>query len=225
MINHLAVIMDWNRRWAKSKFLPKLAGYNSWANNVYKITNLAIKKWIKYLTLWWLSTDNFISRWKEEISLIIKIINSIEKYLEKMIKKWLKFEFIWDIEKLPKKTRKILEAVKQKTRENTWMVLTVALVYWGQDEIIRAIKKFIKNWWDLENLTSKIFRKYLDTGFLPEPDVIVRTWWNIRHSWFLLYDCAYSEYYFTKKYWPSFDEEELDKVIEAFKKTKRNFWK
>ena len=184
-----------------------------------------MEKWIKNLTLWWLSTENFINREKKEINSIIKLINSIEKYLNKMIKKWLKFEFIWDIEKLPTKTINILKLVREKTKNNNWTTLTIALMYWWQDEIIRGIKKFIEIWWDIKKLTNKIFREYLDVNFLPKPDIIVRTGWDIRHSWFLLYDSAYSEYYFSEKLWPDFDEKELEKVIDFFKKTKRNFGK
>ena len=225
MINHLAIIMDWNRRWAKDNLLKSVAWHKAWAENIEKVILMAINKKIKYLTLWWLSTENLINRWKVEISSIIKIINSIEKYLEKMIKKWLRFEFIWDIEKLPKKTWDILREIKHKTKDNKKIVLTIALAYWWQDEIIRAIKRLINDSSSIKNLTSEIFKKYLDTSFLPAPDLIIRTWWNLRHSWFLLYDSAYSEYYFTQKYWPSFDEEEFTKALQYFKKTKRNFGK
>ena len=99
------------------------------------------------------------------------------------------------------------------------------MVYWWQDEIIRATKKIIKAWIDPETLTREEFRKYLDISILPKPDLIVRTWWDIRHSWFLLFDSEYSEYYFSEKKWPEFDEQELDKAIEAFWNSRRNFWK
>lgn len=225
MINHLAIIMDWNRRWAKKRLLPSIAGHKAWADNVEYITNLAWEKGIKYLTLWALSTDNLKKRWEEEVKHIIKLINSIEKYLWKMIKKWLKFKVIWDINKLPQDSQEILNKVIDKTKNNTWIVLTVALIYWWQDEIIRATKKIIASWINPKELTREEFRKYLDTHYLPNPDVIVRTGWDIRHSWFLLFDSEYSEYYFTEKWWPDYNEEELNKTIDFFNKSKRNFWK
>lgn len=225
MINHLWIIMDWNRRWAKSKFLPAIAWHKAWADNVEKIADLAQKKWIKYLTMWALSTDNLDKRDQKEVKQIIKLINSIEKYLWKMIKKGLKFETIWNLEELPIESQNILKNVKEKTKNNNWITLILALVYWWQDEIIRATKKIISAWINPDRLNKEEFRKYTDTGKYPIIDMIVRTGWDIRHSWFMLYDSEYSEYYFTDKKWPEFNEEELDKVIENFTWSKRNFGK
>ena len=225
MINHLWIIMDWNRRWAKSKFLPTIAGHKAWADNVVKITKLSKKKWIKYLTLWVLSTDNLNNRDRKEVEWIIKLINNIEKFLGDMFKDDIRFNTIWDISKLPEKSQNILNSIKEKTKENTWPVLTIAIIYWWQDEIIRATKKIINSWINPDELTRAEFRKFLDTAELPIPDVIVRTWWDIRHSGFMLYDSEYSEYYFTDKKWPEFDEQELDKVIDKFWNSKRNFGK
>ena len=225
MINHLWIIMDWNRRWAKERTLPGLAWHKVWADNVEKITTLAGEKWIKYITLWALSTENLLERWPEEIKWIIKLINNIENYLEKMISKWLRFETIWDISKLPKESQKILKKVKQKTQNNTWITLIIALVYGWTNEIIRWIKTFIKEWWDINSLDEKTFRNYLDVWKFPKPDLIIRTGWDIRHSGFLLFDSAYSEYYFTDKKWPEFDEKELNKAIKSFNDSKRNFGK
>ncbi len=225
MIKHLWIIMDWNRRWARSKFLPVFAWHKAWADNVKKITELAKNKWIKFLTLWALSTDNLNKRDKLEVEWIIKLINNIESFLGDMKELNLKFETIWNIEELPKKSQIILERVKENTKNNTWITLIIAFIYWWQDEIIRATKKIIKAWINPEDLTRDEFRKFLDTANFPIPDIIVRTWWDIRHSGFLLYDSEYSEYYFTEKKWPEFDEEELDKVINFFNNSKRNFWK
>ena len=225
MINHLWIIMDGNRRWAKDRFLPAIAWHKAWADNAMKITELAAKKWINFLTLWALSTDNLQKRPEDEVVWIIKIINNIENYLEDMIHKNLTFETIWDISRLPKESQEILEKVKERTQNNTWITLILALIYWGQDEIVRATKKIILNWIDPETLTKEEFRKYTDTGRFPVVDMIVRTWWDIRHSWFMLFDSEYSEYYFTSKGWPDYNEEELDKTIEQFWKSKRNFWK
>jgi len=137
MINHLAIIMDWNRRWAKSKFLPTFAGHKAWADNAKKIAKLCDKKWIKYLTLWALSTENLTKRWEEEVKWIIKLVNNIESYLSEMIDQWLKFQVIWDTKRLPEKSQEILNSIIEKTKNNTWIVLTLALIYWWQDEIIR----------------------------------------------------------------------------------------
>ena len=225
MINHLWIIMDWNRRWAKSKFLPVFAWHKAGADNVVKIVELADKKWINYITLWALSADNLKKRNEKEVKWIIKLVNSIEKYLNKMLVENLRFETIWNLSELPTESQDILKNLKEKTKDNSWITMILALMYWWQDEIIRTTKKIINLWIKPDDLTKQEFRKYTDTWKFPVIDMIVRTWWDIRHSWFMLYDSEYSEYYFTEKKWPEFNENELDKVIESFKKSRRNFWK
>jgi len=205
--------------------MPAIFWHKVWADNVVKITELANKNGIKYLTLWALSADNLTKRPKEEVDAIIKLINNIESYLEKMQIEDLKFETIWNMDELPKESQIILNRVKDKTKDNKWITLILALVYGWQDEIIRATKKIISAKINPEKLTKVEFRKYLDTGFLEPADLIIRTGWDIRHSWFLLFDSEYSEYYFTEKKWPEFDEIELDKAIESFENSKRNFGK
>ena len=224
-LNHLAIIMDGNRRWAKERFMPSIFWHKAWFDNVKKVTRLANDKGIKYLTLWALSTENLQKRPEDEVDWIIKLINQVPKLIPEFMQEQVKLEIIWDIAKLPEDSQKILQNAKTETADNTWIILTVALVYWGQDEITRATQKIIQAWLTPENITPEIFRGYLDTSKLPVPDVIVRTWGDIRHSGFLLYDSAYSEYYFTEKKWPEFDEVELNSVIEFFHWAKRNFWK
>jgi len=224
-LKHLALIMDWNRRWAKARFLPAIAGHKAWADNVVKITELVSQKWITHLTLWALSTENLQKRSPEEVSWIIKLVNSIEYYLEKMNIERLRFNIIGDISKLPEESQIVLNKVIEDTKNNNGLTLTLALIYGWQDEILRATKKIILEWKDPEELSQEEFRKYLDTADIPVPDVIARTGWDMRHSGFLLYDSAYSEYYFTNKRWPEFDESELDRVIESFNNSKRNFGK
>lgn len=222
---HIWIIMDWNRRWAKSRFLPAVAGHKAWAENVKKIVEEAWKLWVKYLTLWALSVDNLQKREKDEVENIIKLIDNIENFLWEMLEKDLKFETIWDIEKLPENSKNILKKITEKTKNNSWLVLNVALIYGWQDEIIRATKKILEKWLNPEDLTKEEFKKYLDTAHLPNPDLIIRTGWDSRHSGFLLFDSEYSEYYFTEKKWPEFDKEELEKAILSLKNSKRNFGK
>lgn len=225
MLQHLAIIMDGNRRWAKKRFLPSIAWHKAWAENVKTIAQLAYDTGIKYLTLWALSTENLEKREQKEVDGIIKLINNIESYLDEMIQTGLKLETIGDLTKLPQDSQEILHKVKLRTQNNSWLVLTIALIYGWQDEILRATKQILRDGKDPETLTNQEFRSYLDSHFLPVPDVIVRTGWDIRHSGFLLYDSAYSEYYFTDKPWPEYDEAELAKTIDFFENSKRNFGK
>ncbi|MDA9129327.1 polyprenyl diphosphate synthase [Candidatus Gracilibacteria bacterium] len=224
-LNHLAIIMDGNRRWAKARFMPAIFGHKAGFDNVKKITRLANDKGITHLTLWALSTENLQKRPEDEIEGIIKLIGQVPKLIPEFMTEQVKLEMIGNIAKLPEDSQKILRDAKRETQNNTGIILTVALVYGGQDEIVRATKKIIEKGVDPESLNSKEFRKYLDTSILPIPDVIVRTGGDIRHSGFLLYDSAYSEYYFTDKKWPEFDETELDSVIDFFHGAKRNFGK
>lgn len=205
--------------------LPAFAWHKAGADNVVNVTELADEKWITHLTLWALSTENLEKRNEDEVAWIIKLVNSVKKYLDRMKVKSLKFQTIGDISQLPEESQKVLEDIKEETKDNTGITVTLGLIYGWQDEIIRATKKIIQAGIDPEMLTPREFRKYLDTAILPLPDVIVRTGWDIRHSGFLLYDSAYSEYYFTEKCWPDFGEFELENVIEKFNSAKRNFWK
>ena len=137
----------------------------------------------------------------------------------------LRFETIWDISKLPIESQEILAKIKNNTQNNTGITLILALVYWWQDEIIRATKKILLEWINPSELTKEEFRKYTDTWKYPIVDMIVRTGWDKRHSWFMLFDSEYAEYYFSEKLWPDYNEEELNKTLDSFKKSKRNFWK
>ncbi|MCP4523116.1 MAG: di-trans,poly-cis-decaprenylcistransferase [Candidatus Gracilibacteria bacterium] len=217
--------MDGNRRWAKKNFLPKLAGHKIGADNIVRVIEHASDKGIGYVTLWALSTENLVNRDENELKGIITIINNIESYLGKMIQKGLRFETIGDLSKLPEESQNVLFDIKDKTKNNTGITVVLALAYGGQDEIIRGIKKFLALGEDINTLTTKNFRKYLDVSDFPTPDLIIRTGGDVRHSGFLLYDSAYTEYYYTQKMWPEFNEDDLEKALDFFHKTKRNFGK
>ena len=212
--------MDWNRRWAKDKMLPVFMWHKAWADNVKKIATLCQNKGIKYITLWALSTDNLKKRPKEEVEWIIKLINNIESFLWDMLKENLKFETIWNIEELPLESQLILQRVKDNTKNNSWITLVLALVYWWQDEIIRAIKRLNEK--KLE-INEKNFESCLDTAGFGDVDLLIRTSGEIRLSNYLLWQNAYAEMFFTETLWPDFDVEELDDIIEDFNKRQRRF--
>ncbi len=222
---HLWIIMDGNRRWAKTRLLPAIIWHKAGFDNAVDIIDFAKDKHIDFLTLWALSKENLVKREPEELTWIITLIEKLEDLIPRLQKNNIKFETIWDIEKLPQTSKDILMSVKEKTQNHTGMVLIVALVYSWQDEIIRAIQKLQALHFDVSNLTEQSFKQFLDTALFPAPDLIVRTGWDIRHSGFTLYDSAYSEYYFTNTLWPDFDEKELDKALDFFSSSKRNFGK
>ncbi|MGE4443422.1 MAG: polyprenyl diphosphate synthase [Candidatus Altimarinota bacterium] len=223
---HLGIIMDGNRRWAKKRLLPTIMGHKAGFDTAKNIIEYAGKnKNITHLTLWALSKENLIKRDAEELAGIIKLIEKLQDLLPNMQENNIKFETIGDIEKLPVESVEILKKVKQETQNNTGMVLIAALVYSGQDEIVRGIKKVFESGIDLNTLDEKNFKQFLDTKDFPAPDLIIRTGGDIRHSGFTLYDSAYSEYYFTEELWPDFDENEFDIALDFFENCKRNFGK
>jgi undecaprenyl diphosphate synthase len=132
---------------------------------------------------------------------------------------------IWDVKKLPSRTQNILADVTEKSKFFWNKTVILALVYGWQDEIIRWIKKMIAEGVDVGSMNQESFRLYLDSWKYPKPDLIIRTWGDMRHSWFLLYDSAYSEYFFSEKMWPEFDSVELDRALSQFEVSKRNFGK
>ena len=217
--------MDGNRRWARERYLPAIFWHKAWFDNVQTITKESKYAWVTHLTLWALSTENYVKRDSEEIDWIVKLIHHVPKLLPEFQKESVKLQIIWDIVRLPTETQKILSDLVWETKENTWITLTVALVYGGQDEIVRATKKIIAAWINPDTLNIDEFRKYTDCAMLPRLDMIIRTGWDIRHSGFLLYESAYSEYFFTDKKWPDFDKKELLNALKQLENSNRNFWK
>lgn len=223
MINHISIIMDWNRRWAKERFLPTFMWHKAWAENIKKVLKKSKALWIKYVTLWGLSTDNIKNRTKEELDYLYSLFDRLPEFFDDMKSDKCRFQFIWDLSLLPEKTRNWLLKLAEDTKDFDEIVFTLAVAYGGKDEIIRWIKKFISSWEDIENLTEESFRNFLDSHILPQTDIIVRTAWDYRTSGFMLYDSPYAELYFTDRKWPEFDETDLEKIIEFFSQSKRNF--
>lgn len=225
MIHHLWIIMDGNRTRAENKHLPKVLWHKAWAQNVEKTIFACLEKNIKHVTLWWLSTDNLEKRDTSEVKDIVKIINWAKKYLTNIMKNWGKIQLIWDIQKLPIESQKTLAWLVEETKNNTEIIITLALVYGWQDEIIRWIQKVTNLWIDVNTLSRDEFRNYLDIWKLPVVDMIVRTGGHNRLSGFLLYDSEYAESCFLDVNWPDFDKKHLEFVINQYNQSQRKFWK
>lgn len=222
---HIWIIMDWNRRWAKERLLPTFAWHKAWATNIKNVLKEAKKRQISHVTLWWLSDDNIKNRSEEELKYLFELLWKIWDFYDDMKIDDCRFEYIWNTDLLPKELVKNLEILKERTSNFKSITFTLAVWYGWKDEIIRWIKKFISSWWDTEKLNNENFREYLDISKLPLVDIIIRTGWDKRTSWFLLYDSPYSELYFTDVKWPDFSWKDLDDVIDFLSKAKRNFWK
>lgn len=225
--NHIAIIMDGNRRWAKNNKLKIFKGHEKVATEGFeKITDHCIKRGIQYVTLWAFSTENW-NRSQTEVDAILNLMRTlIIKGFEPMIKKNVKFMTIGDTSKFPEDIQKGLNKLKNASKNNDKIIVTLAINYGGRNELARVIKKMLEK----ENLKSKtvdqieeMISQNLDTNFLPDPDLIIRTGGEQRLSGFLPWQSVYSELYFTNVLMPDFNETQLDKALEEYQKRERRF--
>ena len=224
--SHLAIIIDGNRRWAKKKGLSSLQGHKKGLDNVEKIGDYCIKKGVKILTLYVFSSENW-KRSKKEVNYLMKLFinNLTKKNIKRFNDKGIKFQAIGQKEKLPKLLQEKIKETEEATKNNKKSILNLAISYGGRPEIIQAVKKIIKKKIPLNKINEKTIDQNLWTANLPHPDFIIRTGGEIRLSNFLTWQSAYSEFYFTKKYWPEFSNKDLDKALEDYSNRERRFGK
>jgi len=224
---HVAIIMDGNGRWAKKRFLPRTAGHQEGMKRVIDIVETAEKLNIKYLSLYAFSTENW-KRPKEEIEGLMKLlVRYIEIELERIHKNNIKIQTMGDLSKLPKIPREEVERAIKLTKNNTKMILNIGLNYGGKDEIVRAVKNILE---DIkmgnineEDINTETFSNYLYTKGLPEPDLLIRPSGEQRLSNFMLYQMAYTEFWFSDVLWPDFKEKDLYRAIIDYQKRNRRF--
>ncbi|MEA3344241.1 MAG: polyprenyl diphosphate synthase [Patescibacteria group bacterium] len=223
---HLGIIMDGNRRWAKEKKLPVLEGHRRGAKRLEEIGGMTLKKGIKILTVYAFSTENW-KRSKTETNYLMQLLKQFlnAKNVKELNQKGVKLNIIGEREKLSTKLQKRIEEVEKITSNNTQGVLNLAVSYGGRPEIIQAIKKIIRKKISPDKIDEDLINENLWTKGLPYPDLIIRTSGIKRLSNFLTWQTAYSELYFTKKYWPDFTEQELDKALANFSLRQRRFGK
>lgn len=226
---HVAIIMDGNGRWAKSKGLDRTEGHREGAVSVRKVVEAATKAKVKYLTLYAFSTENWL-RPEEEIDTLMELmVFFIAKETEDLIKNKVRLQCIGDIQRLPEKTRNALDRCIEQTSSGEGLTLVLALSYssrWELANAAKAIATEVKNGvLDENSITEETISKYLTTKDMPDLDLLIRTGGDIRISNFLLWQAAYSELYFTGVFWPDFDEECLYEAILDFQKKERRFGK
>lgn len=224
---HVAIIMDGNGRWAKAKGMPRTAGHVEGVATVKKITEEATRLGIKYLTLYTFSTEN----WNRPVEEIEALMNLILTNLEEEIfmKSNVRFRMIGEMERLPKSVQVRLNECIERTSTNTGMTMVIALSYSSRWEIARAAKLIANEVKDgklrVEDITEESISTHLTTDFMPDPDLLIRTGGELRISNYLLWQCAYSEFYFTDQYWPDFNEESLREAIADYQQRQRRFGK
>ena len=224
---HIAIIMDGNGRWAKSRMMPRTYGHKAGVETIRKVVQEAQRLGIKYLTLYAFSTENW-KRPKDEVSALMKLlVTYLRKELAELDKNDVKINTIGNISKLPQVCIDELEKSKEKTKDNKSLILTLALNYGGRADIIDAVRNICRDVEsskvEMNDIDEKLFSNYLDTNGLVDPDLVVRTSGEQRLSNFLLWEVAYSEFYYTDIHWPDFDEEELQKAIYYYQKRDRRF--
>jgi undecaprenyl diphosphate synthase len=222
-VNHLAIIMDGNGRWAKSRNLPRLAGHKAGTDNLHRVLNECDRQGIKILTLYAFSTENW-RRPEEEVGGLMKLLELvIERELAELHRKGVQIRHIGRADRIPPQLYKKVQAAIEHTRDNTRLILNIALNYGGRAEIVDAVKQMLADGLDPNYVDEKTVNGYLYTSDLPDPDLIVRTSGEYRVSNFLIWQGAYSEYYITDVHWPDFNEIELQKAIGSFGKRERRF--
>ena len=224
-LQHIAIIMDGNRRWAKEKFLPSAMGHQKGVESLKSTMRLFDKFGIKYLTVYAFSTENW-NRKKEEVEFLMGLLaKTLLNELDEMHRENVKITFFGDLSKLNPKLIEITRHAEEKTKNNTGVNLNIAFNYGSRDEITHALKSIIKEGIQAEDITEETISQHLYTKNIPDPDLLIRTGGEKRISNYLLWQIAYSEVYVTDAYWPDFDEKELSKAIIEFQSRNRRFGK
>ena len=227
MPQHVAIILDGNGRWARKKGMPRNYGHVQGAKNVEIICEAAYKMGIQYLTVYAFSTENW-NRPKDEVEALMKLLrNYMKTCLTTAKKNRMCVRVIGDKTGLDDDIRNRIAELEEATKDNDGLHFQIALNYGGRDEIVRAVKKTCEKVQagelEIDGITQEVFGEMLDTHGLPDPDLLIRTCNEQRISNFLLWQLAYTEFYFTEVPWPDFSREELIKAVEAYNHRDRRF--
>lgn len=223
-LNHLAIIMDGNGRWAKDQKLDRLSGHKEGAKSTKKIIQACSNLKIKYLTLYTFSTENWNRPQLEIDSLMALLSSMLNNEIQELERNNIVFNVVGRVEDLPKNIQNIIANTIERTKQNTGLVLSLALSYGGRQEIIDAIKKIGASK-KSEIIDEEIVKNHLYCPEIPDPDLIIRTAGEYRLSNFLLWQSAYAELYVSKKNWPDFQEEDLMQALKDFENRNRTFGK
>ena len=224
---HVAIILDGNGRWAKAKGMPRNYGHTAGAKNVETVCQAAHDLGVKYVTMYAFSTENW-NRPEGEVEALMKLL---ESYLKNCIKTAdknnMRVRVIGDTTRLSERFQERIRELEAASAKNDGLNLQIAINYGSRDEMTRAMRRMSE---DVaagkrkpEEITESVFEEYLDTAGIPDPDLLIRTSGELRLSNFLLWQLAYSEFYFTDVPWPDFHKEELERAIEAYNKRDRRF--
>nr|MBN1230072.1 isoprenyl transferase [Anaerolineae bacterium] len=220
---HVAIIMDGNGRWAKQRGLPRIAGHRAGTENLRRVLRACVEFGVKVLTLYAFSTENW-GRPEAEIQGLMSILRDvINRELQDLHKEGVQLRHLGDLSRIaPDLQQQVLNAI-ELTRDNTTLILNVAFNYGGRAEIVHAIQEIVKNGHPPEAINDELVSRYLYTGSLPDPDLIVRTSGELRLSNFLIWQGAYAEYYFSEVYWPDFGKDALYEALKHYEQRDRRY--
>jgi undecaprenyl diphosphate synthase len=224
---HIAIIMDGNGRWAKSRGLARTQGHIEGVKRVDEIVEAAAARGVKVLTLFTFSTENW-TRPANEVSMLMQtLVSVLSSKLKKLHANNVRFRMSGRRAGAPAAVLEVFDKAAEFTRENTGLTLNIAFNYGGRQEILDAVKSFAADvaagQRQVSDLNDGLFSQYLSTAGLPDPDLLIRTSGEMRISNFLLWQLSYAEFYFTEKFWPEFTADELDKAIASFARRQRRF--
>lgn len=224
---HIAIIMDGNRRWAKEHNVPIQMGHKEGAKTIEKIVKYANQIGLKYITVYAFSTENW-KRSQEEVSWLMQLLqNYLDEYSKRADTQNIKIRVLGDMSALNQGLQNSIAEALERTKNNTGTSFNIALNYGGRDEIVKATQKIAKQVQDgalsIEDINEEILSNNMYTYDMPDPDLMIRTSGELRTSGFLMWQLAYTEFLFVDKYWPDFTEKDLDDAIEAYGKRKRKF--
>ena len=224
---HIAIIMDGNGRWAKERGLPRLEGHRSGAESVREVMEACIELGVEYLTLYAFSSENW-SRPETEVSALMSLLNRfLEEKAKDLDRQQVRLQAIGQLDRLPEKTRALIERIKARTANHKKMTLVLALSYGGREEIVTAARSLatdaVAGTITPEQIDAELFASRLQTAGIPDPDLLVRTSGEMRVSNFLLWQISYAEIVIVKKFWPDFRQGDLFETVKEYQRRHRRF--
>lgn len=222
---HIVLFPDGNRRWARQKGMNTLEGHKQGYNNLLDFSVWCMKRGVKVLTAFGFSTENW-NRTKEEVDYLMKLLEMcLIDNLEKYQKDGVRVRVIGQRERLPQSLQEAIKTTEEATKDNSSLFLNLAISYGGKWDILNAVKKMVEEKIPIDNIDEKLFESYLSTAGMVNPDFIIRAGGEMRMSNFVLWQAAYAELYFSPKFWPDFNEQDLDIALAEFDRRSRRFGK
>lgn len=220
---HVAIIMDGNGRWATKRYMPRVAGHKKGVEAVRTIVEACVARGVEYLTLFAFSSENW-RRPADEVSLLMRLfVTALEREVVKMHANNIRLKVVGDLTRFDSKLQELIASAERRTADNTRLTVTICANYGGRWDIMQAVNKMVAANSDVTNFSEEQLASHLSMAYAPEPDLFIRTGGEERISNFLLWQLAYTEFYFTQTYWPDFDGAALDLAIDSYQQRERRF--